>query len=53
MPLRFSGFEHNRPLEAAYLGEHNHEVLQQLLGMDAARIASLEAAGVLYADSTT
>ncbi|MGR8919599.1 MAG: CaiB/BaiF CoA transferase family protein [Gammaproteobacteria bacterium] len=53
MPLRFSGFEHNQPLAAAALGEHNREVLGQLLGYDDARIDALEASGVLAANPDT
>ncbi|MCC6708991.1 MAG: CoA transferase [Gammaproteobacteria bacterium] len=53
MPLRFSGFEHNQPLDAAYLGEHNEAVLSEVLGYDAARIEALRAAGVLYANPET
>ena len=53
MPLRFSGFEHNQPLDAAYLGEHNEEVLSEVLGYDAARIETLRAAGVLHSNPDT
>jgi crotonobetainyl-CoA:carnitine CoA-transferase CaiB-like acyl-CoA transferase len=35
------------PLVAPTLGEHNSEVLTGLLGMDAAEVARLRAAGVL------
>ena len=45
-------FKSSDPLPAdehatAALGEHNHEVLKELLGFDDARLAELEAAGVL------
>jgi CoA:oxalate CoA-transferase len=47
-PLRFSAFPERLPLEAAMLGEHNHEVLSQVLGYSAERIRALEDAGVLH-----
>lgn len=47
-PLRFSAFPERLPLEAATLGEHNGEVLSQMLGYSDARIRSLESAGVLH-----
>lgn len=53
MPLRFSGFEHNQPLDAAYLGEHNEAVLAEVLGYDPARIEALRVAGVLHSNSAT
>ncbi|MBK8957250.1 MAG: CoA transferase [Proteobacteria bacterium] len=53
MPLRFSGFEHNQPLEAAFLGQHNEAVLTGMLGYDAARIEALRAAGVLHSNADT
>lgn len=53
MPLRFSGFEHNQPLEAAFLGQHNEAVLTEMLGYDAARIDELRAAGVLHSNADT
>ncbi|MDH4381897.1 MAG: CoA transferase [Gammaproteobacteria bacterium] len=46
-PLRFSDFPEPLPLVAPTLGEHNSEVLTGLLGMDAAEVARLRAAGVL------
>jgi crotonobetainyl-CoA:carnitine CoA-transferase CaiB-like acyl-CoA transferase len=48
MPLRFSDHPEPLPLSAPFLGEHNAEVLGELLGYDAARIRALEAAGVLH-----
>ena len=53
MPLRFSGFEHNQPLAAAYLGEHNSEVLTEVLGYGPERVQALYAAGVLHSNSDT
>ena len=53
MPLRFSGFEHNQSLEAAYLGEHNNEVLTEVLGYGPERVQALYAAGVLHLNSDT
>jgi crotonobetainyl-CoA:carnitine CoA-transferase CaiB-like acyl-CoA transferase len=46
-------FKSSQPLppddyDAPALGEHNHEVLSGLLGLSAARIAELEADGVLF-----
>ena len=53
MPLRFSGFPNNIPLEAAFVGQHNDEVLSEVLGYDAARIEALRAAGVLHSNPDT
>ena len=53
MPLRFSGFEHNAHLESAYLGEHNAEVLGDVLGYASDRIAALTESGVLGANLDT
>ena len=53
MPLKFSGFEHNQPLQAAALGEHNEDVLSDLLGYSDDDIKALYAAGVLSADPET
>lgn len=53
MPLRFSGFPNNIPLESAYTGQHNEEVLSGMLGYDAARIAVLKASGVLQVNEDT
>jgi crotonobetainyl-CoA:carnitine CoA-transferase CaiB-like acyl-CoA transferase len=46
-PLRFSAFPDRLPLEAATLGEHNSEVLSQMLGYSGERIRALESEGVL------
>ncbi len=47
MPLRFSAFANDLELHAPYLGEHNREVLSQLLAFDDRQIGELIAAGVL------
>jgi crotonobetainyl-CoA:carnitine CoA-transferase CaiB-like acyl-CoA transferase len=47
MPLRFSEFPEDLPLEAATLGQHNAEVLRDLLGRSDDDIAALRAAKVL------
>jgi formyl-CoA transferase len=49
MPLRFSAFPDELSLEAPYLGEHNRELLTDLLGLDETEIEGLEAAQVLQA----
>lgn len=46
-PLRFSEFPEPPEYTAATLGEHNREVLHEVLGKDAATIDSLYADGVL------
>lgn len=53
MPLRFSGFPHNVPLQASSLGAGNAEVLTGVLGYSAERIASLVAEGVLFSNPDT
>ena len=53
MPLRFSLFPHNIPLQAAYLGQHNEAVLSETLGYSADRIAQLRGAGVIFSDPAT
>lgn len=53
MPLRFSAFPDTLPLTAAFLGEHNGEVLSGLPGYPPERIAALNAAGVLHANPET
>jgi crotonobetainyl-CoA:carnitine CoA-transferase CaiB-like acyl-CoA transferase len=47
MPLKFSEFPQPLPLEAATLGQHNSEVLIDLLGRNSQEIEELRAAGVL------
>ncbi|HCO59178.1 MAG TPA: hypothetical protein DIT58_03210, partial [Porticoccaceae bacterium] len=49
MPLRFSGFPDELTLDAPYLGEHNHEVLEGLLSMTPGEVETLQAEGVLHA----
>lgn len=44
--LRFSQFPDLLPLEASFLGEHNVEVLSNLLGYGSDAIAKLEEKGV-------
>lgn len=50
IPLRFSDFPEPLDLQAAYLGEHNREVFGGHLGLTAAELDALEAAGVLKAE---
>jgi crotonobetainyl-CoA:carnitine CoA-transferase CaiB-like acyl-CoA transferase len=47
MPLKFSAFPEALPLEAATLGQHNGEVLSDLLGRSDQEIEELRTAGVL------
>jgi crotonobetainyl-CoA:carnitine CoA-transferase CaiB-like acyl-CoA transferase len=47
MPLRFSSFPLRDPGLAPFLGQHNGEVLQDYLGMDAAEVEKLTAHGAL------
>ncbi len=47
MPLRFSEFPNDPPLEAATLGQHNEEILREMLGRGAKEIEELRAAKVL------
>jgi len=53
MPLRFSDFPHNIPLESAHLGEHNADVLGGMLGYTDAQIQALFDRGVLHANPET
>ena len=53
MPLRFSGFEHNAPLAAAHLGEHNEAVLEKVLGYSEDQIRALNDSGVLFNNPDT
>ncbi len=48
-PWRFSGAEVGVRGGAPYRGEHNREVLREVLGFDDARIDALESAGILSA----
>ena len=47
MPLKFSEFPNDPPLEAATLGQHNEEILREWLGRGAKEIEELRAAKVL------
>lgn len=49
MPLRFSGFPEELTLDAPYLGEHNHEVLESVLSMTPGEVDALLGEGVLHA----
>lgn len=49
-PFRFHGLEPDPALEAPFLGEHNADVLRELLGLDDGEIAGLAAAGVLASE---
>jgi crotonobetainyl-CoA:carnitine CoA-transferase CaiB-like acyl-CoA transferase len=49
-PLRFGGFPDTLPLEASFLGEHNREVLGELIGVGDAELDSLSESGVLFAE---
>ncbi len=46
-PMRFSATPIGAPVGAPLLGEHTEEVLRQLEGLDAARIAALAADGTV------
>ncbi len=47
MPLRFSDFPDELPLQAVMLGENNREILSSYLGYSEARIDELYEAGVI------
>lgn len=47
MPLKFSRFPKDLPLEAATLGQHNEEILTRYLGRSPQEVQQLRAAGVL------
>jgi crotonobetainyl-CoA:carnitine CoA-transferase CaiB-like acyl-CoA transferase len=47
MPLKFSEFPEDLPLEAATLGQHNGDILRELLGRSDQEIEELRAAKVL------
>jgi crotonobetainyl-CoA:carnitine CoA-transferase CaiB-like acyl-CoA transferase len=47
MPLKFSRFPKDLPLEAATLGQHNEEVLTTHLGRSSQEVQKLREAGVL------
>jgi crotonobetainyl-CoA:carnitine CoA-transferase CaiB-like acyl-CoA transferase len=46
-PIKFSDAPPDPDLPTSALGEHNHEILGELLGYDAAAIAALEEEGIL------
>jgi len=52
MPLRFSKFTEELPLETPFLGEHNSEVLGELLSMTPQDVEALTEEGVLHSDLT-
>jgi crotonobetainyl-CoA:carnitine CoA-transferase CaiB-like acyl-CoA transferase len=47
MPLRFSEFPDELPLEASFLGEHNEEILRTYLSYTPEQVHALEREGVL------
>ena len=47
MPIKFSEFPNDLPLEAPTLGQHNREILNEVLGRGADEIEELRAAKVL------
>lgn len=47
VPLRFSQFPDLLPLEAAFLGEDNEQILGEVLGYEGAKIDELRSQGVL------
>ncbi len=50
MPLRFSEFPEELPLQAPFLGEHNEEILQKYLAYSPEQVRQLESQGVLKRD---
>lgn len=50
MPLRFSEFPEELPLQAPLLGEHNEEILRSYLAYTPEQIRQLESEGVLKRD---
>lgn len=50
MPLRFSEFPEELPLQAPFLGEHNEEILRNYLAYTSDQIRQLESEGVLQRD---
>lgn len=52
MPLRFSEFPDDLPLQAPFLGEHNEEVLTTHLSYTAEQVRQLQNEGVLKQDLT-
>jgi crotonobetainyl-CoA:carnitine CoA-transferase CaiB-like acyl-CoA transferase len=52
MPLRFSEFPEELPLQAPLLGEHNEEILRNYLAYTPDQVQQLESEGVLKQDPT-
>ncbi len=52
MPLRFSEFPEELPLQAPFLGEHNEEILEKYLAYSPEQVRQLENEGVLKQDLT-
>ncbi len=50
MPLRFSDFPGQRPLEAVALGESNRDILSSYLGYSSAEIDNLYDVDVIKTD---
>ena len=48
MPLKFSAFPQDLPLQAPTMGQHNAQILRELLDCDATEIEALRAANVLH-----
>jgi crotonobetainyl-CoA:carnitine CoA-transferase CaiB-like acyl-CoA transferase len=48
LPLRFSEFPGELPVDAPFLGEHNREVLKESLDLTDAEINELQRSGVLF-----
>jgi CoA:oxalate CoA-transferase len=48
VPLKFSRFPEELPLQAPFLGEHNAEILTNYLGYSGERVGQLKTAGVLH-----
>jgi len=51
MPFHFSNADVSPRRPAPLLGQHNREILKDLLGYSEAKVASLEQAGVLHAEA--
>lgn len=47
MPVKFSDFPEDLPLEAATLGEHNEEIVTSILGHSSEELAALRDSGIL------
>ena len=50
MPIKFSEYPEDLPLEAATLGQHNEQVLTDVLGYSAEDVAQLRTDGILSED---